>query len=553
MKNLNCAAVGTWGMGFMATVTLTTALGQHGDMHTQPGKPPEALGQVNFTVQCDAASQKEFNRGMALFHSFWFEPAKQSFAEVLQNDPACGMAHWGIALMSLGNPFAWPANPAAMKAAATSAAAAQSVGARTQRERDYISALQPLFQNWETTEHRPRVVAFEQAMGELVTRYPQDDEAKILHALLLDATALPADKTYANQLKAAALLEPLLSKYPDHPGVAHYLIHTYDYTELAAKGLPAARLYANIAPSVPHALHMPSHIFSRVGSWKEMVEGNRASYQAAKNELSEKTLSIGTYDALHAMDYLVFGELQQARDKAAKAVVDEVAKIQTVNVENFVAAYALAAVPARYAVERNDWKRAATLQLSPPNLAWQKFPQAEAVLVSVRGLAAARTGAIPAARKDLVRLATLKEAMKAAKITYWPSQTDFQMKAIEAWIALEENDPERALQLMRASAGEEEASDKHPVTPGSIIPMRELLAEMLLQLDQPSAALAEFERSLAREPNRFRSIYGAAVAAEAANNSKTAKQYYGKLRSLTAQADTRRQEMTRANAFLAAN
>jgi hypothetical protein len=522
-------------------------------MHAHPGKPPEALGQVNFNVQCDAAAQKEFNRGMALFHSFWFQPAKQSFAEVLQTDPGCGMAHWGIALMSLGNPFAWPANPAAMKAAATSAEAAQSVGARTQRERDYISALQTLFLNWETTEHRPRVVAFEKAMGEVVTRYPEDDEAKILHALLLDATALAADKTYANQLQAAALLEPLLSKYPDHPGVAHYLIHTYDYTELAGKGLPAARLYANIAPSVPHALHMPSHIFSRVGSWKEMVEGNRASYQAAKNELSEKTLSIGTYDALHAMDYLVFGELQQSRDKAAKAVVDEVAKIQTVNVENFVAAYALAAIPARYAVERNDWKRAATLQLSPPNLAWQKFPQAEAVLVSVRGLAAARTGAIPAARKDLVRLAALKEAMTTAKIGYWPSQTDVQMKAIEAWIAFEEKNPERALQLMRVAAEQEEASDKHPVTPGSIVPMRELLAEMLLQLDQPGAALAEFERSLAREPNRFRSIYGAAVAAEAAGSNETAKQYYGTLRRLTGDADTIRQEIKRANAFVAVN
>lgn len=253
------------------------------------------------------------------------------------------------------------------------------------------------------------------------------------------------------------------------------------------------------------------------------------------------------------MDYWVFGELQQARDKAAKAVVEEVAKVQTVNVENFVAAYALAAIPARYAVERNDWKRAVTLQLSPPNLALQKFPQAEAVLVSVRGLAAARTGFIPAARKDVVRLASLKEAMTTAKIGYWPGQTDFQMKAIEAWIALEEKYPERALQLMRGAADEEEASDKHPVTPGSILAMRELLAEMLLQLNQPGAALVESERSLAREPNRFGGIYGAAVAAERAGNSETAKQYYRNLRRFTAEADTKRQEMTRTNAFLAAN
>lgn len=356
MNIQNQSALRRMGAGCLLSVIFTLVFAQHADMHAPPGKPPEVLGQVNFNVQCDAAAQQEFNRAMALFHSFWFEPAKQSFAQVLQADPACGMAHWGVALMSMGNPFAWPANPAAMKAAAAAAGSAQRVGARTQRERDYISALQALFLNWETTEHRPRVVAFEKAMGEVAARYPDDDEAKILHALLLDATALATDKTYTNQLQAAAILEPLLTRYPDHPGVAHYLIHTYDYTELAGKGLPAARLYAKIAPSVPHALHMPSHIFSRVGSWKEMVEGNRVSYQAARNELSEKTLGIGTYDALHAMDYLVFGELQQARDKAAKKVASEAARIQTVNVENFVAAYALAAIPARYAVERNDWK-----------------------------------------------------------------------------------------------------------------------------------------------------------------------------------------------------
>jgi hypothetical protein len=553
MNSQHRSLIRTSSISALFAIALPAAWAQHGDMHAMPGKPPEALGKVNFSVQCDAAAQKEFDHAMALFHSFWFDPAKQSFTEVLQKDPKCGMAYWGIALMSLGNPFAWPANPAAMKAGAAAAASAQSVGASTPRERDYINALQPLFTNWETTEHRPRVVAFEKAMGAVAAKYPEDDEAKILHALLLDATALAADKTYANQLKAAAILEPLLARYPDHPGVAHYLIHTYDYTELAEKGLPAARLYATIAPSVPHALHMPSHIFARVGNWKEMVDGNRASYLAARNELTEKTLGVGTYDALHAMDYLVFGELQQARDKAARDVVNEVAKIRTVNVENFVAAYALAAIPARYAVERNDWRAASTLQLSPPNLAWQKFPQAEAVLVSVRGLAAARTGAIPAARKDLVRLADLKQAMKTAKIGYWPEQTDFQMKAIEAWIALEEKQPDRALQLMRVSAEAEEAGDKHPVTPGGIVPMRELLAEMLLRLDQPGPALAEFERSLAREPNRFRSIYGAALAAEAANNSEAAKKYYSKLRSLTANADTTRREVKRANAFLAAN
>ena len=537
----------------VAAMLVAGALGvrAHGD-DAPAGKAPEKLGDVQFTVSCNATAQKEFNRGMALFHSFWFEPAKKSFAKVLEQDPECGMAHWGTAIMAMGNPFAWPANPAAMKVAAASAAEAQQVGAKTDRERDYISALGVFFKDWETVEYRPRAVAFEKAMGEVAARYPKDDEAQILYALTLDATALPTDKSYVNQLKAAAILEPLFKKYPNHPGVAHYLIHTYDYADLAEKGLPSARAYAAIAPSVPHALHMPSHIFSRVGLWKEMVDGNRVSYRAAKNELNDKTLGLGTYDALHALDYMVFGQLQQAQDKAAKQVVDEVGAIKKINVENFVAAYAFAAIPSRYALERGDWKEAAALKLSPGDLAWNKFPQAEAVLVYARGLGAARTGDVTAARQDLTRLNALKEAMTAAKIGYWPAQTDFQIKALDAWIALAEKRDDEAVQLMRAAAEAEEASDKHPVTPGNVVPSRQLLGEMFMALDQPALALAEFERSLKRDANRFRGIYGAARAAEAAGNREAAKVYYTKLQTLSAGRDTERPELARARVFLSA-
>jgi hypothetical protein len=322
----------------------------YGEERTVQSALPEKLGEVNFPVSCNDAAQQEFNRAMSLLHSFWFDPAKKAFAKVLEHDPECGMAHWGIAVVALGNPFAWPPNPNAMKAGAAALVEARRMSAKTVRERDYISALAELFRDWETTEHRPRVVAFEKAMAGVATRYPEDDEARILHALLLTVTALPTDKTFANQLKAAGILEPLFKKYPNHPGVAHYLIHTYDYAELAEKGLPAARAYAGIAPSVPHALHMPSHIFSHVGLWPEMVEGNRASYLAAKGELAEQTLGVGTYDALHAMDYLVFGHLQQAQDKAARQLVDEVSAMHKVNVENFVAAYAFTAIPSRFAL-----------------------------------------------------------------------------------------------------------------------------------------------------------------------------------------------------------
>jgi len=527
----------------------TCVAGGHEGQQTS-GAKPEKLGQVRFEVSCNASAQAEFNRGMALFHSFWFNPAIVSFQRVLQLDPGCGMADWAIAFMSMGNPFAWPANPKAMLAAVAAMADAERVGTRTERERDYIAALGVFFKDWETADYRARAVALQQAMEALATRYPQDDEAQILYALVLDATALPTDKTYANQLKAAGILEPMFKKYPDHPGVAHYLIHTYDYADLAEKGLPSARAYAGIAPSVPHALHMPSHIFARVGLWHEMIESNLNSAQASKTALSDKSMNVGTYDALHAMDYLVFGQLQLAQDKAAKRVVDEVGAIRKVNVENFVSAYAFAAIPARFALERGDWKEAATLKLSPGELAWNKFPQAEAVLVYARGLGAARIGDAAAARADVERLRALKDAMTTAKIGYWPGQADFQIKAVNAWIALAEKRNDEALQLMRASADAEEASDKHPVTPGNVVPSRQLLGEMLLFVRQPQQALLEFERSLKRDPNRFRGIYGAARAAEVAGDRPLARDYYSKLQALAADSDSERPELAQARAFV---
>ncbi|MEW5756070.1 MAG: hypothetical protein AB1810_07175 [Pseudomonadota bacterium] len=512
---------------------------------------PEKIGEVNFSVSCNMAAQNEFNRAMALFHSFWFDPAIASFSKVIQRDPDCGMAHWGIAFMSMGNPFAWPPSVAALEAASAAMAEAQQVGANSERERDYIAALGVFFKDWQTTEHRVRAMGFEKAMEALAARYPQDIEAQILYALVLNVTALPTDKTFANQLKAASILEPLFKKYPNHPGIAHYLIHTYDYAELAERGLPAARTYAGIAPAVPHALHMPTHIFSRVGLWREMVASNRASYLAAKNEMQQTTLGIGTYDALHAMDYMMFGYLQQAQDKAARRLLNELAAVRRVNVENFVAAYAFAAIPSRFALERGDWKQAAGLELAPADLTWNKFPQAEAVLVFARALGAARAGDAVAARRDVERLQVLKDVMTTSKLGYWAGQTDVQIMTVNAWIALAEHRHDEAVRLMRAAADAEEASDKHPVTPGNVLPSRELLAEMLLRLNQPAQAFTEFERSLKRDPNRFRGIYGAARAAEASGNRQAARSYYTKLQALTAERDTERIELAQAKAFLA--
>jgi hypothetical protein len=539
----------TFAIALSITVTFggaISAAASH-ELDAAPRGAPETLGEVNFPVSCTGPAQKEFNRAMALFHSFWFDEAKRSFSKVVTLDPDCGMAHWGTSLMSMGNPFTWPSNPNAAKAGAPAAAQAAHVGAKTDREREYIAALGAFFKDWQNTEFRPRAVAFEQAMGRLAQRYPKDVEAQVLYALALNITAQPSDKTFANQLQAARILEPLFKLYPKHPGVAHYLIHTYDYAELAPKGLPSAQVYGAIAPSVPHALHMPSHIYARVGQWREVVDGNRASYLAAKAELGQGgPMGIGTYDALHAMDYMVFGLLQQARDKAAKRLVDEAASIQGVNVENFVAAYAFAAIPSRYALERGDWQQAASLQLKPPGLAWSKFPQSEAILVFSRGLGAARIHDVAAARSDVRRLEELKTTLVESKNAYWAGQIDFQLTTLNAWIAFAELRPDEALALMRAAADAEEASDKHPVTPGNVIPLRELLGEMLLELNRPAEAQMEFAQSLRRDANRLRCVYGAARAAGAAGDNDAKHMYLAKVRALTSERDTVRPELVPA-------
>jgi hypothetical protein len=348
------------------------------------------------------------------------------------------------------------------------------------------------------------------------------------------------------------MLEPIFVDQPNHPGVAHYLIHSTDYPALAEYGVDAAFAYAGIAPDAPHALHMPSHIFTRLGYWQESIDTNIASANAAIDELSvTHQQGAGSYNALHAMDYLMYAHLQLVQDDAAKALLDEINAIEQLDVEIFAAAYAFTAMPARYALERGEWAEAAELVLHPADLAWERFPQAEGVLVFARGLGAARSGDVAAARGELDRLATLREAMLAANLGYWAEQTDIQIWAIEAWIALAEGRNEEALALMRESAELEAATEKHPVTPGSVVPARELLGEMLLELDAPGEALVEFEASHQVEPNRLRGLYGAAHAAELAGELETARAYYAELVTLAADADSERAELTQAQEFLA--
>ncbi|HXF62122.1 MAG TPA: hypothetical protein VNK95_10920 [Caldilineaceae bacterium] len=529
---------------------------------TQPAAEAEAhdhgmgsmdeLGAVDFSISCTPEAQAEFNHAVALLHSFWFAPAIQSFNTVAELDPTCAMAHWGVAMSLLGNPFAWPLAGQALADGWAAVERAMAAETKTPREAAYIAAIAEFYRDAETVDHRTRALAYRDAMAQLAADYPDDTEATIFYALALAATADPTDKTYANQLQAAAMLAEIFATQPDHPGVAHYLIHSNDYPALAAQGLEAALRYAEIAPDAPHALHMPSHIFTRLGYWQESIEMNVASAKVAEEELSAThEQGAGSYNALHAMDYLMYAYLQLAQDKAAETLLAQVLAIKQLDVEIFAAAYAFAAMPARYALERGQWAEATALTLHPQNLAWERFPQAEAVLVFAKGLGAARSGDVDAAQQALERLAELREAMAATNLGYWASQADIQSEEIRAWIALAEGNAEEAVALMRHAVELEDATEKHPVTPGPFIPAHEMLGEMLLELGRPAEALAEFEASHVVEPNRFRGLYGAAVAAEQAGETEKARAYYEALLELAATADSERPELAAAESFLA--
>jgi tetratricopeptide (TPR) repeat protein len=512
----------------------------------------QALGKVNFATSCAPAAQAEFNRGVALLHSFWFSESIKTFGAVAKADPACGIAHWGAAMAWLGNPLAGPPSPGRLQEGAAAVARGKAAGAKTQRERDYLAAIETFYKDHATVDHPTRAKAYEKAMEALAARYPDDREAAIFYALALNITLDPHDKTYANQLKAAQILQPIFVEQPNHPGVAHYLIHSYDFPPIAPKGLAAARRYASIAPAAPHALHMPSHIFTRLGYWQESIDTNRKSAAAAKDELRQAKLESGSYNALHAMDYIAYAALQLAKDQEARAVLDEVRAIEKIDSEHFAAAFAFTAIPARYALERRRWADAAELLLHPTTLSWQKFPQAEAILWFARGLGAARGGNPAAARRDLARLDALRDTLVAAKNKYWAEQVEIQRLGVAGWIARAEGRDDEALSLLRQAADREDGTEKHPVTPGAIQPAREMLAELLLELGQPASALAEFEASQKTDPNRFHGLAGAARAAELAGDRAKARTYYEQLVKLTGTADTERPEIVRARGFLAA-
>jgi tetratricopeptide (TPR) repeat protein len=519
-------------LSFLFSFALPVPVQAH-DADSQSGP----LGKVSFPTSCDPKVQPAFERAVAMLHSFWYSAGEKAFRDVLKDDPQCAIATWGIASILMSNPLAGQgASPKGAEQAQAAIDEGRRIGAKTERERGYIEAVAAYYQDFATRPEKERQASRAKAYEGLAQRYPADDEAQIFYALYTAGTQTQADQTYAAYLKAAAILEDEFKKYPDHPGVAHYLIHSYDAPPIAAKGLIAARRYATIAPDAPHALHMPSHIFTRVGSWQESVATNARSREVAKagNEPDE---------AYHASDYMVYADLQLARDAEALRAIDEAMKVGGAS-SRFVAPYAIAAMPARYAFERGAWQDAAKLQPSGGT-----YPFVESITYFARSVGAARSGDLAAARKDAEQLESFHKALLTAKNTYWATEVEIQRLAAAGWIALGEGKSEEALKFMRAAADLEDSNEKHIVTPGRIVPARELLGEMLLEVKQPDAALKEFEASQRREPNRFRNYLGSARAAEMAGDRAKAAGYYQKLVALAKDADTARPELVSAKKF----
>jgi tetratricopeptide (TPR) repeat protein len=501
------------------------------------------LGKVNFQTSCAPAAQEKFNRGVALLHSFWYEAAEKEFAGVAAQDGSCAMAQWGIA-MTRWRPLWTPPGPDDLKAGAAALEKAAAIGAQSERERAFLAALSAFYKDYEKTDHRARVLAYEKAMESVFSSYPEDGEAALFYSLALQgaAAASPPDPEFTRQRKAGAIAEKVFAALPDHPGAAHYVIHAYDSPLLAEKGLAAARRYAKIAPDSPHALHMPSHIFTRRGYWEESIASNLDSAAAGR-----KYGSLG--DELHALDYLAYAYLQLGLDEKAKEIWTQAPRSAGSGGSIYFAGlYALASIQARYTLERRAWKDAAALELPKDVFPGGRQSWTEISLHFAKGLGAARSGDLATARMAAEKLAAIRDSI--AGVNYWPDAAEAHRLTVAAWIARGEGKNQEALALMRSAADLEDRIDKHPVTPGYLMPARELLGDLLLELNQAEQALAEYESALRSSPGRLNTTYGAARAAELAGHSEKAAAFYQALVDLARQSDGSRAEVQRARQYL---
>jgi tetratricopeptide (TPR) repeat protein len=516
----------------LCTAGLITALLSAG-AYGQQGE--EKLGSLSFPTSCDPKVQAEFERGVAMIHSYWFLIARRVFEGVLQQDPGCAIAYWGIAMDQLGNSLVGPPPRAQAEAAWAAIEKAREIGAKTERERGWIDALRAYFRDHDKVDVDTRLRAYNKAMQEMAQRYPDDYEVQVVYALTLQASASKTDLTYANQLQSVAILEKLFEQNPQHPGVSHFIIHAYDFAPLADRGIAAAKRYAGIAPAVPHARHMPSHIYSMVGMWEDSIASNASALEIQP-------------DYYHAADFSVYAHLQLAQDSRAKALIEKALATpprgdRPSGFGNFMAK---AAMETRYLLDRGDWQGAAAMPMNPTGA-----PMADSIYRFTRGLGMARSGNVAGAKAEIEAMRAVRTALQRADQSYWADRTEEQMLAISAWATVKEGTRDQAVRLMRAAADGEDGSLKNVIMENRLYPLREMLAELLLEVGEPAAALKEFETAIKQTPNRYRAFWGAARASDAAGNRAQASEYFGKLVNLAKNADIERPEVREAKAFLA--
>jgi tetratricopeptide (TPR) repeat protein len=514
------------------------------------GPPDKQFGFVEFKTSCSEKVKKDFNLAIALLHSFEYDEAEKVFAKIIDEEPGCAMAYWGVAMCNYHQLWPSPPTQAELAKGVEAISVAQSLTQKSKRESDYIEAIALFYKDWNKVDHYTRCLNFEKAMEKTYREYPNDKEAAIFYALALDAAADPADKSFSNQRKAGAILTTLYPNEPNHPGIVHYIIHTYDYPELATLALPAARKYASIAPSSAHAQHMPSHIFTRLGLWDECISSNLASTSSARCYAENAGIKGHWDEELHGLDYLVYAYLQKGENNLAKEQCDYLKTIHEVYPVSFKDAYAFAAIPSRYLLENKIWKEAASLKIHPANFPWEKFPWQKAIIHFTRVLGSVHIGHIDSARAELKNLNTIYDTLTEQKDSYKANQVQIQIRTSEAWILFKEGKNNEALKLMNLAADMEDKTEKSPVTPGEVIPAMELLGDMLLQMNKPDKALDAYEEDLKKHPNRFNGLYGAGLAAERSNKPEKASFYYQQLTDITNTANSIRPELDVAKLFL---
>ncbi len=513
------------------------------------GPPEGQFGTVEFSLSCSDKVKDDFNLATALLHSFEYDESEKVFAKVIDEDPQCAMAYWGVAMCNW-HPLWDPPNREDLEKGSKALAIARDLKAKSARESDYLQAIEAFYQDWQKSDHKSRALGFEKAMEGIYQKYPADKEAAIFYALALNATANPEDKTYANQKRAVAILNSIKAGGSEHPGIAHYIIHNYDYPELAELALPTARRYAAIAPSSAHAQHMPSHIFTRMGLWDECIASNLASISAALCYAEGAGIKGHWDEELHGLDYLVYAYLQDAQDGKAKKQVDYLKTIKQVYPINFKGAYAFAAIPSRYALELKLWEEAANLETQPANFSFEKFPWEKAIIHFARIIGAVNAGNVSAAKSDLVQLNNLYDLLIKSKDDYKAKQVLIQIKTADAWIKYYEGKKNEALDLMVTAAEMEDNTEKHPVTPGEVIPARELLGDLLMELNKPDKALEAYELNLKRHPNRFNGLFGAGLAAKESGDIKKATTFFRQLLEITDSSDNKRPALEKAKLIL---